>query len=336
MTMKLEFYEGITTTYRARSSNVATITTSSNHGMSTGETCTVSGLGGTGYNDEDVTITVTSPTTFTYSNIGANESSTADANGLVFPNFTFTHNPNVFDATIDPFLDIIKYKYAFTTLGMVKPLMSTQNLVINGHFDGANKNTEYMNFLKHVNNNKLQKLFFSSSKFYIVAPQQAKKTNSGGRTMFIDYVANFLSPLGILFSSSQKSGAKTSTDDNDGNVPTPIEMMTASVTSGHTYIIKDKDGNGLTFTASETGTITIKLISLVYLGGDSYITNYLDVKVGTTAQVKTVATTGYSMLILLDPHETLANRMNTGSAAVTDNGGAWDVTFYWRDGYSSE
>lgn len=336
--MKLEYYEGIGTTSRARSSGTSTIVCSSNHGLITGRTVTIAGLGGSGYNTADNAVTVTSATTFTYVNAGGDEGTTGDTNGLVYPNFTFQHNPNTFDGTIDPILDITKIKYTFTIIGVAKPLMSNQSLVLTGFFNGSSKDTYYKYLMNHVNINKLQKLYYISdaSKFYIVQPQQCKKTNSGQRTYFIDYVATFLSPLGILFSSTQKSGLKNDSGLNAGDVTTPIEMVKTSsnVTSGKEYIIKDKDGNGIKFTANATGLLTIRLITMSYLGGDAYITSYINVQVGTTKQVIRVATDGKSMLILLDPSETITQKFTGG--AVTEDGSSWNPTFYWRDGYSSE
>lgn len=72
-----------TTSNRARSSNVATITTSAAHGLTTGWRVNISGVSGVGYNADDVAVTVTGSTTFTYYNPGSNEASTADTGGTV-------------------------------------------------------------------------------------------------------------------------------------------------------------------------------------------------------------------------------------------------------------
>ena len=81
--LKLEYYEGIATVSRARATNVSTIILGENHNLITGDTVTLSGLSGTGYNDDDVTVTVTNATTFTYANTGSNEGTTGDTGGLV-------------------------------------------------------------------------------------------------------------------------------------------------------------------------------------------------------------------------------------------------------------
>lgn len=74
----------LSSTNRARDSgNIATITTSTNHNLLTGMYVTTSSFGGTGYNQTNVQITVTGPTTFTFYCYGASEVTTADVAGKV-------------------------------------------------------------------------------------------------------------------------------------------------------------------------------------------------------------------------------------------------------------
>lgn len=74
---------GVATTFRARTDNIATLTTAT-HNLSPGDTVTIVGVGGTGYNQENaVVISVPSSTTFTYYSEGADEASTADTGGAV-------------------------------------------------------------------------------------------------------------------------------------------------------------------------------------------------------------------------------------------------------------
>ena len=82
-------YGSIATASRARSSNVATIITNGNHRFQSGHVLTLSGLGGTGYNQTDVSITVTGANSFTYANTGSNEGTTADTGGTVVASKTF-------------------------------------------------------------------------------------------------------------------------------------------------------------------------------------------------------------------------------------------------------
>lgn len=74
----------VATTKRARSSNVATITTASAHGLEAGDVVALMGLSGTGYNDESATVLAT-PTndSYTYANTGSDETETADTEGWV-------------------------------------------------------------------------------------------------------------------------------------------------------------------------------------------------------------------------------------------------------------
>jgi len=72
----------VATVSRSRATNIATIITSGQHGLFTGATVTIAGLGGAGYN-VSAAVTVVNGTTFTYSNSGADEGTTADAAGVV-------------------------------------------------------------------------------------------------------------------------------------------------------------------------------------------------------------------------------------------------------------
>ncbi len=79
---KWAFYASVATTYRLRSGGVATITTAV-HGLSAGNRVTIRGLGGTGYNGNWVVVSAPTTTTFTYTNAGSDEGSTADTGGTV-------------------------------------------------------------------------------------------------------------------------------------------------------------------------------------------------------------------------------------------------------------
>lgn len=247
--------------------------------------------------------------------------------------FTFPHNSRVFDVSVNKFLEQKPYNYSFTYFGVTKGIKSTTSIVINGFFDDSgtgNKVDNIRDLFKHCNDNKLKKLYFSDDYFYIVIPQQPKVTYTGGRTMFRDYVANFISPFGILFSNTQKNGSETSSNKNAGNVFTPIEkIIKENAVDGVEYTFKDKDGNGFKIVANGDGDLTIYLIKLDDLGNDSFFTEFLYAEIGGTKQVVKLAIEGKSLLLGLDSDESLNTRFSGGS--VPSN-----TTFYFRDGYSSE
>ena len=72
-----------TTTFRSRTTNVATLTTSVAHGFVVGDTVIITGVGGTGYNATAVITVVGTTTTFSYANTGSDEGSTADTGGSI-------------------------------------------------------------------------------------------------------------------------------------------------------------------------------------------------------------------------------------------------------------
>ena len=73
----------ITTTNRARTTNVATLTTSGAHGFRVGDTLIMTGIGGVGYNATATVASIPTTTTFTYSNTGSDEGTTADTGGSI-------------------------------------------------------------------------------------------------------------------------------------------------------------------------------------------------------------------------------------------------------------
>lgn len=256
------------------------------------------------------------------------------ATGVSTDSFTFQHNPNVLSDDIQKFMDQRDFPYNFSMFGQGDQIMNRRFISLVGHFDGTNRVTNYQNLTKHFSANSVKTLTFSSDKMYIIIPAIVKKSNDGAKPLFIDYVANAVSPFGILFSTAQKSGLKNAADKNAGNVATPIEKITFAVTSGHAYICKDDLGNGFTFTADATGTFTYYMMKLTSLGAGNTITEYSVGYIGTAKQKMKTATSGYSMLLQLNADESLNDRMNGGT--WTDNGGALVPTFYFRDGYSGE
>ena len=94
-------------TFRARATNVATLTTSADHGLSVGDLVTISGVTGAAYNGTVEVLSVPLSTTFTYASTGTDEGSTADTGGTVkqlmsgkvagssSKSFTFAYDTNV-------------------------------------------------------------------------------------------------------------------------------------------------------------------------------------------------------------------------------------------------
>lgn len=250
--------------------------------------------------------------------------------GISADTFTFQYNPQVFDDSIDKFIQQTDYAYNFSYFGTTKPFKSKRPLIINGHFSGASKSTYYQTLALHMNSNNIKKFYFSTGKFYIVIPQTVKKTHSSMRTNFIDYVGSLISPFGILFDNTQQSGLKAGAQDNQGNAWTPIEKITGSVVSGQTVTIEDNDGNGFTFVASATGTFTMYLIYNVDMGSDMYFTEYIYGVIGTTRQKLKKSNSGKSMLLGIAAGDDLNDTF--GTATITNI----TATFYFRNGYTSD
>lgn len=227
----------------------------------------------------------------------SNYSGTADE-------FEFPHNPNTFDDSLNSnhtFTNIAYQRHhILVSGGGINPL----NIILNGHMDGANKLTDYRSLRKHFQETtKLKKLYFETDKFYLGIGQQIKKTNTGGRTNFIDYIASFQTIIGILLDDTQQTytngGAHVT---NDGDVTTFVEEIKGDVTSGASDVtVTDALGNSLKIPAASLTTgqeVVISFVKMVDSGSGIYVTeyNYCTV-VGT--QIRTVQTTGGFGLIQL-------------------------------------
>lgn len=121
------------TTFRARASNVATLTTSAAHNLSTGDYVQVASVGGAGYNDNIAQVTVTGATTFTYANTGGDEASTADTAGRVTPNIQIAVTTSLgFVAGQDVFIQDAGYFY-------VQEVPDTTHLIIQNNGTANNE-----------------------------------------------------------------------------------------------------------------------------------------------------------------------------------------------------
>ena len=209
--------------------------------------------------------------------------------------FSLPYNPTVFDDSltnnykITP-LDYRKY-HILNTGGGISPL----SLVLTGHFSGASKRTNYRSLRKHFQETLLlKKLYFESDKFYLGVGRGIKQVNAGGRTNFIDYVANFEALVGILFGDTEKT-----TGTNAGDVTTYVMEVTGTVHDGAVNItISDGLGNVVTIPASALTTnlhIIYLFIKLVHSGGGVYTTRHayfgIEVDSGTTS-----STTAYKLI----------------------------------------
>jgi uncharacterized protein affecting Mg2+/Co2+ transport len=166
-----------------------------------------------------------------------------------------------------------------------------------------------------------KKLFFESDKFYLGIGKQVKKTHTGGRTNFIDYVASFETITSILFSDTEKSSGT-----NDGNTTTFVTKVTGTVTSGASDVtITDGFGTVVTIPASVLSggeSFVYEFVSMVDSGTGIYVTEYSYVTLDGT-QTKSVQITGGYIL-------QVAAGANISTVSTTNLTGA---TVYIRDGY---
>ncbi len=238
--------------------------------------------------------------------------------------FTFPNNPQVFDDTVDSNHQITPIVFQRHHILVSGAGISPESIILTGQFNGANRFTNYRLLSKHfVQTTLLKKLFFESDKFYLGVGKQIKKTHSGTRTMFIDYVASFQSIIGMLFSDTIKTSGT-----NAGNVKTFITEITGTVTNGaNPIVISDALGNQITIPASVLSTgqaIVYNLVKMVDSGSGIFVSEYAYVSIAGT-QTKSVSTSGGFGIIQLAAGANISTVSTTNLSSVTKK---------FRDGYS--
>ena len=252
-----------------------------------------------------------------------NYSETADT-------FTFPNNPNTFDDELVPNYTVTNVDYQrfhyFVSGGGISPKM----IILTGHFFGTSKNTNYLALSKHFSEtNKLKKLYWETDKFYLGVGNQIKKTHQGGKTNFIDYVANFQTIIGILFDNTQQTYTEGGSHlTNSGNTTTFIEEIAGTVTSGAAdVVVSDGLGNEWTIPASALTTgqaIVVKFIEMVDSGNGIYVSEYNYATIAGTQTNSAATTDGMGLL-------QLASGLTTSTLTVANLDATWTAKF--RNGW---
>ncbi len=246
--------------------------------------------------------------------------------------FTWPNNPNTFDDQITANYTITNVGYQryhyFVSGGGVIP----KTIVMTGQFHGSSKLTNYRTLSGHImENTKLKKLYFESDKFYLGFGKDIKKTHTGGRTNFVDYVATFETVIGVLLDNTQQTHTDGGAEKtNNGNVTTFIEEISGDVTNGAVDVtISDSLGNEITIPAASltTGqTVIVTFISMVDSGDGIYVTEYNYTTVAGS-QIGTARTTdGFGII-------QLAAAGTTADLTVTNLDAGYTIKF--RNAYSS-
>jgi hypothetical protein len=244
--------------------------------------------------------------------------------------FTFPHNSNSYVLDPQKFLDTKSPPYTLALFGTKIPWKNTMVIALSGHFDGSTKNSDYRNLKRRINDREIKKFYFGSDRFAICLGTKCQSTFTGSRVNFIDYQASFISPFGLLFGDTQKTGGSSGTAENEGDVFTPIEQITGSVTASDEVTITDKDENGFKFTATDTGTFNLYLIYNRNIGNGNRFTEYYYGEIGGVKQTLQQVNKAQDIFIGLEPAEDLATRFS--GATITNI----TPTFKFRDGHSAD
>ncbi len=211
--------------------------------------------------------------------------------------FTFPYNPISYDDVADSNHEITNLPYQKHHILISGGGISPKSIILTGHLSGTSKLTNFRLLSKHfTQTTKLKKLYFESDKFALGIGKQIKKTHTGGRTNFIDYVASFEAIVGILFGDTEKT-----TGTNAGNIKTFITEITGTVTSGASDVTMTDGTVTLTIPSSKLTTgqaIVYKFIKMVDSGSGIYVSEYAYVTIAGTQTTSVAATGGFGILTL--------------------------------------
>lgn len=237
--------------------------------------------------------------------------------------FTFIYNPNTFNTDFVSNHTVTKIAYQSHSIVVSGGGIEPRALILTGHYSGVSKWTNYRLMATHFQETtKLKKLYFESDKFYLGIGQQINKTNAGGRTNFIDYVATFQTIIGILLDNTEKTSGI-----NEGDATTYITEITGTVTNGAVDITLTDGTNYITIPKGSltTGqTFKYELVKMVDSGSGIFVSEYGYVEINSV-QIKTVETTaGFGIL-------KLAPTINVSTITVTN---ITSTSVKFRDGWS--
>ena len=238
--------------------------------------------------------------------------------------FVFPYNPMVFDNTLDTNKDITHKGFQRHHILVSGAGINPSGIVLTGHFSGSDRWTNYRNLAKHfVQNDKLKKLFFEDDKFYLGVGSQLKKTHTGERTNFIDYVFTFTTLVGVLFGDTLKTSGT-----NEGNTDTYVFEITGTIANGGANVeLEDDFGNVIRVDSSAFSTdddFKFELVKMIDSGSGISVSEYGIVSINGT-QVRQVSTMGGFGLLKIRSGDNV-------STISTSNLNSVSVKF--RDGYA--
>lgn len=239
--------------------------------------------------------------------------------------FTWPYNPQVFDDTTDSNHEITPIGFQRHHILVSGGGIAPKAIILTGHLSGSSKRTYWQNLSKHfMQTTQLKKLYYETDKFHLGIGKQIKRTETGGRTNFIDYVATFEAIVGILFGTTAKTSGT-----NSGNATTFVTSIAGTVTDGSTdLVVSDDLGNEITIAAAQLTTghaFTYALVAMVDSGSGILVSEYGYCTLNGT-QTKNVQTTdGFGVLqIAAAANVSTITTTNISSAVVTFRDGYFD------------
>jgi hypothetical protein len=215
-----------TTATRSRSSNVATLTTSSAHGLVVGDTVVITGVGGSGYNTTAVVTVVGSATSFSYANTGGNEGSTSDTGGTISAPVDFRDSNKILFIQNTEFVSSAFNRFevndASSRVDWTNINISALGTVSKGEFEAVNNADININGCVFVDMNTF--IFQSNSSIVNSTFRRTGLITTGGATFSGCTIDNNTASSAMLASSPANAALISNTDFTSDGTGHAIEI----------------------------------------------------------------------------------------------------------------
>lgn len=241
--------------------------------------------------------------------------------------FTFPYNPQSFDDPTDSNNSHTPLAYRNHHIVVTGGGNSAKQIVLSGHFSGSTRNDDYESLSGFQFSKELQRLYFSSDRYYLGFLTRCKKTHSGGRTNFVDYVATFQTVTSVLFDDTEKT-----VGTNDGNITTFVQEVVGQHDGAGDVVLTDDLGNDITIKESDLTSneyFRYSFVQMIESGSGLNISKFATIEVDDNASF-TSPTFITSKTIGLLKLESGANITTVTATNIT--GG---LTSKFRDGHSA-
>ena len=137
--------------------------------------------------------------------------------------FTFQVNPKTVNTPLQNNYQVFPIPFGRMHIFLGAGGVGVRKIVLTGETYGSSKVSNFNNLAAQIHDNSVKRLWISDTRFYNVLGSDIRRTDTGGRTNFIDYVAS----LDCVTPYALSSTADTYTWTTTGNAKTTLNDATS-------------------------------------------------------------------------------------------------------------